>query len=102
MNQLPPQGNPGVPYNPNNMPQGQIPQGYMPPNGQQQFGAQGQPNQPGQQPPYGQNGMQPRISIRSRTSPDSSRKTAKAGKRNRKRRKKEMARSSDGYCWGSY
>lgn len=53
MNQQPPQGNPGMPFMPNNMPQGQMPQGYMQPNGQPQFGGQAQPNQPGQ-PPYGQ------------------------------------------------
>ena len=53
MNQQPPQGNLGVPFTPQNRPQGQTPQGYAQPNAQQQFSGQFQPNQPGQQP-YGQ------------------------------------------------
>lgn len=47
MNQQPPKGNPAVPYTPNNMPQGQVPQGHpqqpqqnIPVNGQQPYSQQ--------------------------------------------------------------
>ena len=88
MNQLPPQGNPGVPYMPSNMPQGQIPQGYMPPNGQPQFGGQGQPNQPGQQPPYGQQwNAAPNFNPQP-NQPGQQPQNSKGGKKEQKKKKK--------------
>ena len=88
MNQQPPQGNPGVPYTPGNMPQGQNPQGYMPPNGQQQFSGQGQPNQPGQQPPYGQQ-WNAAPNFKPQPNQPGQQQSSKSGKKEQKKKKKK-------------